>query len=90
MEVPETAAALKTLVKLLEDEDVSESSEGGAAAAAAAAATGTSDCNTASEAVVGAAEEEDFILFPAGQAAETQTPEMAKSTAWSFMFSKRT
>lgn len=40
-------------------------------------------------AVVGSAEEEEFGLF-AGQAAETQTAEMAKSTTWSFILSKRT
>lgn len=82
--MPETAAALNTLVELLDD-DALESSED---AAAAAATTGAWDCNTAADAVVGSIEE-DFGLFPAGQAAETQTAEMAKSTAWSFISSKR-
>lgn len=98
--MPETAAALKTLVETLGvvaselpddessellDEDPSESAEDGSAAAAA---TGTWEGKI--EAVVGTAEAEDFGRFPAGQAAETQTAEMAKSTTWSFIFSKRT
>lgn len=90
MDVPDTAAALKTLAELLEDEaselpddessellddEPSESAEDGSAAAAA---TGTWEGKTV--AVVDTAAEEDFGLFPAGQAAETQTAEMAKST----------
>lgn len=82
--MPETAAALKTLTELLDDdpsselleEDSSESTEEGSAAAAA---TGTWEGKIV--AVVGTAEEADFGLFPAGQAAETQTAETAKSTA---------
>lgn len=85
--MPETTAALRKLAELLDD-DASESAEDGAAAAAATA--GASDCNTEAAAVAGAAEEEDFGLFPTGQAAETQTAEMAKGKAWSFMSSKRT
>lgn len=86
MDVPDTAAALRTLAELLDD-DVSESTEDGAAAATA---TGAWDSNTAAGAVDDAAEDEGFGPFPAGRAAETQTAEMAKSTAWSFILSKRT
>lgn len=83
--MPETAAALKTLTELLDD-DSTESAEDGSAAGAAA--TGTCEGRTVS--VADTAEEEDFGLFPAGQAAETHTAEMAKSTTWSFILSKRT
>lgn len=86
MDVPDTAAALRALAELLDD-DVSESAEDGAATATA---TGAWDFNTAAWAVDDAAEDEGFGPFPAGQAAETQTAEMAKSTAWSFILSKRT
>lgn len=79
MEVPETAAELKTLAELLEeevselpddessellDDDPSESAEDGSAAATA---TGTWEGKTV--AVADTAEEEDFGFFPAGQAA---------------------
>lgn len=67
------AAALKTLVERLEDDGVSDSSEDGTATIAA---TGALDCKTASDGVVGAAEE--------------QMAEMAKRTVWSFIFSKKT
>lgn len=91
MDVPETAAVLKLLTEMLDDEssellddDPSESAEDGSAAATA---TGTWEGRIV--AVVGTAEEEEFGLF-AGQAAETQMAEMAKSTTWSFILSKRT
>lgn len=90
--MPETAAALRTLAELSDDDpsatlddDSSEPAEDGSAAGAA---TGTWEGKIV--AVVGAAEDKDFGLFPAGQAAETQTAEMAKSTTWSFILSKGT
>lgn len=82
--MPETAAALKTLAELLDD----ESSESAEDDSAAATTTGTWEGRIV--AVVGTAEEEEFGLFPAGQAAaDTRTAEMAKSTTWSFILSKR-
>lgn len=89
--MPDTAAALSTLAELSDDEpsellddDPSESVEDDSAAATA---TGTWEGSTV--AVVDNAEEEDFGLFPAGQTAASPTAEMAKSTNWSFILSKR-
>lgn len=94
--MPETAAALKALTETLDDEssellddDSSESAEDESAEEGSAAAAATGTCEGSTVAAADTAEDEDFGLFPAGQAAETHTAEMAKSTTWSFILSKR-
>lgn len=82
MDVPETAAALKTLVEMLDDDTSAAADD----ESAAASATGASDGKT--EGVAFDAEVEDFGLVPATQTAETESTARAKSTAWNFILSK--